>query len=301
MCTEHQSEGTPFCSVARKYLSPSKLKGECCPIITHLQELTGRLAKTRSRDKSKRCRSQHFLKGGIDKTCGVTNALCDHSRTACGSPLARKCLPCCGPSVAGRPLERGARRHGSRGAAVAPPSRRTSGSSQAASERPVPPLLGETNRCPTWLRAAAPQRSPAYAAGRAAVRSAGGSPTPSDKRGGAAAGRTLAGERASERPSVRSPALSPRPYLPSGAESSAAGFVRFVRAHLSGPPGRTPSGRAHAASHQVRGAGLGVGGAAADGETRAAWRRRGDPFPGHCRRDCSFDKKLWEPAPHSEL
>lgn len=213
MCTEHQAEGTQFCSVALKYLAPSKLKGECCPIITHLQELTGGLAKSRSHDKSKRCRSQLFLKGGIDKTCRVANALCDHSRTACRRQLARKCLRCCGQSVAGRPPERGARRQGSRGAAVAPPSRRTSGSSQAVSKRPVPPLLGETNRCPTWLRAAAPQRSPAYAAGRAAVRSAGGSPTPSDKRGGAAAGRTLASERASGRASVRSPALSPRPYL----------------------------------------------------------------------------------------
>lgn len=189
----------------------------------------------------------------------------------------------------GRRAGRGTRRAQFPGAAVAPPSRGTSGSSQAASERPVPPLPGETNRCPTWLRAAAPpELSPAYAAGRAAVRSAGGSPTPSNKRGGT--GRRTGRALASERASVRSPSPEPAPLPAQPSRVLPALFV--VRAHLSGPPGRTPSGRAHAESPQVRGAGLGGGGGggqAADGETRAAWRRGGDPFPGHCRRGCSFD------------
>lgn len=122
-----------------------------------------------------------------------------------------------GSWVAGRRAGRGTRRARFPGAIVAPPSRRTSGSSQAASERPVPPLLGETNRCPTWLRAAAPpERSPAYAAGRAAVRSAGGSPrlpTTGAGRGGGLGAPLPVSERA-----CGTPGLSPRPYLPSQAE-----------------------------------------------------------------------------------
>lgn len=116
MCTEYLPESTVlFCDLAL-----SKSKGECCPIITQLQELTGWLAKSRNRDKSKRGQSQHFLRCGIDKTCGIANALCDHSAPFVA---ARSLGSVYSAAVAGRPVERESRRARFPGAAVAPPSR----------------------------------------------------------------------------------------------------------------------------------------------------------------------------------
>lgn len=88
------------------------------------------MAKSRSRDKSNPCRSQHFLKGGIHKTCGVADALCDHSRTVCSGARSAEFMVL---RSVGLRAGRGARRPRFPGAALAPPSRRTSASSRAAS------------------------------------------------------------------------------------------------------------------------------------------------------------------------
>lgn len=183
------------------------------------------------------------------------------------------------------------------GAAVAPPSRPTSGSSQAASR---PAFAGRDQQVPHVAASrSVPGTEPSLRRGQSSCALRGWEPHASQQagRGGARrwTGRTLASERASVR--SPSPEPAPLPAEPSRAEPSAAGFVRFVRAHLSGLPRRTPSRRVHAASHQVRGAGLGrwsgeSRGQAAVGETRAVWRRHGDPFPGHCRRGCSLIKSL---------
>lgn len=139
----------------------------------------------------------------------------------------------------------------------------------------------------------APGTEPSLRRCKAAARSAGGSPTPSNRRGRAR--RTPASERASDsaEPQPRARARAPTCLV----KRSAAGFVRFVLAYLSYLPGRIPSRRAHAAPHQVRGTGSGCRGPGRGRGLRMVKPElsgavAGNPFPGHCRWAVVFKKSF---------